>query len=192
MNTEKIQKSKTKLIGKQIEYYKEIDSTHKYAKKIANLEEQNGKIIISEVQTEGIGTKGRSWHTGENKNIAMTLIIKPKCQLNMLNHLTLDIAYVMKETIKELYNIDLRIKEPNDLILNNKKICGILTESSTTGEKINYVLISLGFNVNETLFNDDIANIATSLKIETKKEYEREEIIKCFLEKLENKIIRYL
>lgn len=192
MKIEKIKNSNTKILGKNIEYYKTIDSTHKYAKSIANTIEQNGKLIISEVQTSGIGTKGRSWHTGENKNIAMTLIIKPKCQLKMLNHLTIDIAEVMRDTIKELYNIELNIKEPNDLILNNKKICGILTESSTTGENINFVLMSLGFNVNETNFNEDIVNIATSLKLETKKEYEREEIISKFLEKLELMIIKYL
>ena len=60
-------KNANKIIGKKIEYYKEITSTHKVAKKIANDEENNGKILIAEIQTEGIGTKGRSWHTGERK-----------------------------------------------------------------------------------------------------------------------------
>lgn len=185
MDIQKIKQAKTKYIGKEIEYYKEIGSTHTYAKSIANGENQNGKLIIAEVQTEGIGTKGRIWHTGENKNIAMTIILKPNCKLNRFKNLSIDIAKLMQKTIKNLYNIELSIKEPNDLMLNKKKICGILTEVSTTGENINYLLISLGFNVNEDFFPEDINNIATSLKLEFNKGFEREEIIKKYIENLE-------
>ena len=67
----------------------------------------------------------------------------------------------MKKTIEELYKIQLDIKEPNDLMLNHKKICGILTEINTIGEKINYLLISLGFNVNEDNFSQETEQIAT-------------------------------
>ena len=115
----------------------------------------------------------------------MTIIIKPECKIDRFNTLTIDIAKAMQKTIKELYNVDLTIKEPNDLLLNGKKICGILTEASTTGEKINYLLISLGFNVNEDYFEEDIKGTATSLKNEFHKEYVREEIIKNFIENLE-------
>lgn len=184
MDIQKIKDANTKYIGKEIEYYKEIDSTHLYAKKIANQGNQNGKIIIAERQTGGIGTKGRSWHTGNNKNIAMTIILKPKCKVDKFKNLTIDISKAMKNAIKELYDIDLEIKEPNDLMLNQKKICGVLTEISTTGEKINYLLISLGFNVNEDNFSEEIKQIATSLKAEYNKTFKREDIIKCFIEEL--------
>lgn len=191
MNIEKIKQANTNYIGKQIEYYKEIESTHLYAKKIAKIEENNGKIIIAENQTSGIGTKGRKWHTGYNKNIAMTIILKPRYLkeiIEKISTLTIDIAEAMKEAIYELYNIKLNIKKPNDLILNGKKICGILTEASTLGNNINYLLISLGFNVNEDEFSEELKNIATSLKNEFNKDFEREEIIKIFIEKLEEKI----
>ena len=79
MNLEKIKNTKTRYLGKKIEYFKEISSTHTYAKKIASQEKHNGKIIIAETQTDGIGTKGRTWYTGESKNIAMTIILKPEC-----------------------------------------------------------------------------------------------------------------
>ena len=189
MNLEKIKQSKAKYIGKQIEYYNEIESTHLYAKKIATQEKQSGKIIIAENQTGGIGTKGRSWHTGNKKNIAMTIIFKPNCKISDLQNLTVNIAKTVQDTIQELYNIQLKIKEPNDLLLNNKKICGILTEINSIGENINYLLISLGFNVNEENFSDEVKGIATSLKLEFNKEFEREEIIKKFIEKLEKLII---
>lgn len=188
MNLEKIENANTRNLGKKIEYFKEITSTHKYAKKIALQTNSDGKIIIAEMQTEGIGTKGRTWYTGENKNIAMTIILKPQCRIDKLEGLTVKIAECMKKTIKGLYKIQLDIKAPNDLMLSNKKICGILTEINMIGEKINYLLISLGFNVNEDTFTQETEQIATSLKKEYDKEFLREDIIKKFIENLEKEI----
>lgn len=188
MNIEKIKQAKTIKIGKNIEYYKKIESTHLYAKQIAMNKENDGKIIIAEIQTAGIGTKGRRWYTGEGKNIAMTIILHPSCNINKLKNLTINIAKAIQEAIKQLYGYQLQIKEPNDLFLNNKKICGILTEINTIGEKINYLLISFGFNVNEDEFSEETNNIATSLKKEYNKEFEREKIISCIIEKLETEI----
>lgn len=185
MNLEKIKQANTKKIGKKIEYYEEIDSTHTYAKKIAVKEENNGKLILAEIQTAGIGTKGRSWYTGKGKNIATTIILQPHCKANELNGLTLKIAENIKEVIYQLYGYELKIKEPNDLLFNNKKICGILTEVHTRGEKITYLLISFGFNVNEENFSKETEELATSLKKEMGKTFEREEIIKNIIEKLE-------
>ena len=188
MNIQIIKKANTNKIGKQIEYYKEIESTHTYAKKIAHNIKNDGKIIIAEVQTSGIGPKGRSWYTGKSKNIAMTIILHPKCKISNLKNLTFNIAKAVKEAIEELYGYSLKIKEPNDLLLNGKKICGILTEINTIGEKINYLLISMGFNVNEDEFSEQTKDIATSLKREYNKNFEREEIILTIIEKLETEI----
>ena len=188
MNIEKIKQSQTKIIGKTIEYHEQITSTHTYAKGIAKNKNNNGKIIITDVQTQGIGTKGRTWYTGKSKNIAMTIILKPKSEISKLQNHTKTIAICMKQAIFELYNYELTIKEPNDLLLNKKKICGILTEINTTANQINYLLISLGFNVNEEQFSQETSNTATSLKKEYQKEFEREEIISRFIEILENNI----
>lgn len=185
MNLEKIKNAKTKIIGKKIEYFEEIESTHIYGRKIAEDEENNGKVLLAEVQTGGIGTKGRSWYTGYGKNIAMTIILHPKCKIDELDNLTVEIAEKIKEAIYELYGYKLEIKEPNDLMFNGKKICGILTELHSQGEKIKYLLISFGFNVNEDSFSEETKEIATSLKKETGKDFIREEIISKIIEKLE-------
>ena len=190
MDIEKIKNAKTKIIGKKVEYYKEINSTHIYAKTIAEDEKNNGKVLIAEVQTGGIGTKGRSWYTGEGKNLAVTIILHPKVKVDRLNDLTVEIAKKIKEAIYELYGYELKIKKPNDLMFNDKKICGILTEIHTQGEKIKYLLISFGFNVNEDEFSEETKDIATSLKKETGKEFNREEILTRIIEKLEN--IKYI
>lgn len=115
----------------------------------------------------------------------MTIILKPKCKITDLKNLTIEIANCMQKTIYDLFEIRLDIKEPNDLILNGKKISGILTEINTIGDKINYLLISVGFNVNEEFFSDDLKDIATSLKKEFDKDFSREEIIVNFIRNLE-------
>lgn len=185
MNIEKIEKANTNKIGKKIEYYREIESTHIYAKKIAENIQNDGKVIIAEVQTAGVGTKGRTWYTGDGKNIAMTIILHTEKKATELNGLTVKIAQSIKNSINELYGYKLEIKEPNDLMLNGKKLCGILTEIHTRGEKIEYLLISFGFNVNEEEFSEETKEIATSLKKEYKREFIREDIIRKVLEKIE-------
>lgn len=169
----------------KIKKYEEINSTHKYLKENYKKYE-NKTVIIAERQTAGIGTKGSSWYTGTNKNIAMSILYKPSCKISQLKGLTIEIAKILQKDIEELYNIKLEIKEPNDLMLNHKKISGILTEINTLGEKINYLIISIGFNVNETDFTSEIAEIATSLKKEYERDFDKEKIIKKFIESLEN------
>lgn len=185
MDINKIENARTKIIGKKIEYFKEIESTHIYGKKIAEKKKQEGLMLLAETQIGGVGTKGRNWYTGEGKNIAATIILYPKCKIEKLKKLTIEIAEKIMEAIYELYGYKLEIKKPNDLLFNGKKICGILTEIHTQGEKINYLLISFGFNVNEDKFSKEIENIATSLKKETGKEFDREDIICKIIEKLE-------
>lgn len=187
MNIEKIKQADTKILGKEIEYYQEITSTHLVAKERAEREAM-GKMILAEIQTDGIGTKGRKWYTGSGKNIAMTIITKPNCEISKLEGFTTKIAQCMKKTIYDLYGYDLKIKEPNDLLLKEKKICGILTEINTMGGKIKYLLISLGFNVNEDVFSEETNKIATSLKKEYGEDFSREDIIIHFMELLEKEI----
>lgn len=189
MNIEKIKQVNTKIIGKEVIYYNSLESTQKEAKRLVKENcATNGAIVISSNQTNGIGTKGRVWYTNKDENITMTIVIYPNCKIYELEGLTIKIAKVIKYTIQNLYGISLEIKEPNDLILNKKKICGILTEASTYEEKVKHILIGIGFNVNQVEFNDEIENIATSLKKETGKEYIIEDIIKSIIENLEKEI----
>lgn len=174
-----------------IKYFDELDSTHKYIKEnVKKLESKT--IVVANIQNNGIGTHGRAWYTGNSKNIAMSLLYKPDATVEKLNTITTDIAKCIKNSIKELYNIELEIKMPNDLLLNSKKICGILTEINTISAKVNYIIISIGFNVNEDSFNEKIEKIATSLKKEYGREFNREKIFKKFVQELDKKIIKNL
>ena len=186
MDIEKIKRAKTKYIGKQLKFFDEIDSTQTEAKR--NVEKyENGTVIIAELQTAGKGTHGRVWHTKAD-NIAMTLILKPEININKLEGFTVAIAENIQQAIKELYGIELEIKLPNDLLLNKKKICGILTEVITIKEQVKEIFIGIGFNVNEKEFSSDISDIATSLYKETKQVYCREDIICKIVENIEQEL----
>lgn len=169
----------------KIKYFDELPSTHLYVKENQDKLE-NGTVIIANKQTAGIGTHGRTWYTGSGDNIAMSMLFKPECDFSSLNNITVDVAQSIKKTIRNLYNIGLNIKYPNDLLLNGKKICGILTEINTISGKINYLIISLGFNVNEICFDEETIKIATSLKKEYNKNFDRKEIILKIIQNINN------
>lgn len=171
----------------QIKYFKEVNSTHNFIKE--NWKTISNKtIVIADNQTEGIGTHGRVWYTGKD-NIAMTLVYKPKCKISEIENITIKIANSIKSAIFSLYKIDLKVKEPNDLMLDNKKICGILTEINTLKENVNYLLISIGFNVNEEKFDNELELIATSLKKELKKEFDITDICIKIIQNIHEQII---
>lgn len=191
MEIEKIKNSKTIVTGKNILYYEQIASTQLEAKKMVQQPEKlpNGTILLAESQTNGIGTQERQWHTGEGKNLAFTIIYYPTCVLEQLQHITVQIAEAMVDTIQELYGISLAIKKPNDLLLKGKKIGGILTQSSVLANQVKYLLIGIGFNVKEQNFPVELQDIATSLQKEyPTREFSRENILITFLERLEKKV----
>ena len=125
------EKITSEVIAKNIIYFDELDSTQKYAKKLAEEGIENGTMILTNNQIDGIGTHERKWHSEEGKNISFTLIIYTKCDVQKLDGLTVDIAQCMVDAIYEVCNVKLDIKKPNDLMCNGKKIGGILTQITT-------------------------------------------------------------
>lgn len=170
----------TKIIAKKQIYFKEIDSTQKEARKLAENNIENGTIVITDYQIDGIGTHNRKWYSEKDKNLAFTIILYPKCNIKQLKNLTVDIAKSVIKAIKNLYNLELEIKYPNDIMINTKKIGGILTQIATEGEKIKYLLIGIGININGENLNEEIEDIATSLKKEYKTNFSREDILNKF------------
>ena len=185
MDVEKIKKAQIKYLYKDIKYFPTLESTQILAKElIRNNKINKNTLIITDNQTNGIGTKGRIWFS-DDSNITMSIILFPNCNLEDIKDITVKIADCIIKTIDELYGINLTIKYPNDLLLNNKKICGILTESSSFNNNVNNIIIGIGFNVNQISFNNETIDIATSLKKEFSREFNKEEIIIKILENIE-------
>ena len=185
MDLEKINKANTKFLGKHILYFKEITSTQEIAKQMADEKLANGSIVLTDFQTQGKGTKDRKWLASKEKNIMMTLILYPHINISKLEGFTIKIAQAIQKAIYQLYGYELTIKQPNDLLLNGKKIAGILTQSVSQKEQVTNLYIGIGFNVNEIEFPEELQTIATSLRKEFSKEFEREEIIAKVLEEVE-------
>jgi BirA family biotin operon repressor/biotin-[acetyl-CoA-carboxylase] ligase len=169
-------------IIKNVLYFETISSTNDYAKE-QNI--PNFSLILTDHQTHGRGQRDHVWLMTNGENIAMTIYIEPNCHIDRFRDLTLQIGEKVKNAISELYSIDLRVEKPNDLLLNGKKIGGILTETVVEKNTVKKLIIGIGFNVNQQNMQNEIANIATSLKIETNKPYLREEIIVKICNKVE-------
>lgn len=184
----------TKFIGRNIIHYDTIDSTNLQAKKLASTSNiKDGTIITSEEQSKGKGRLGRIWESPKGTGIWFSIILKPNISPMNVANITLLGAAAVNLALSDL-NINSKIKWPNDVLLNSKKICGILTEMSAELDEINYIVMGIGINVNmnENDFSEDLIKKATSLKIECKKDFSRKEILGKILNYFEDMYIDYV
>ncbi|WP_058486500.1 biotin--[acetyl-CoA-carboxylase] ligase [Defluviitalea phaphyphila] len=168
---------KTKYLGKDIYHYYQIDSTNKEAKKMAVNGAKEGTIIISEEQTLGKGRLGRGWISPPRLGIWMSIILRPLVSPLDASKITILGGLSVCKAIEKVTGLDVKIKWPNDIVINKKKVCGILTEMSAEMEKIDYIILGIGVNVNNENFPEDLKDKASSLKIEGNKKYNRKEIV---------------
>ncbi|TCT14677.1 BirA family biotin operon repressor/biotin-[acetyl-CoA-carboxylase] ligase [Natranaerovirga pectinivora] len=176
---------KTTVLGKEIIVYNQVDSTNKQAKKLAIDGEKHGTVILAEEQLEGKGRRGRLWKSPPNKGIWLSIILRPDLHPSKASMLTLIAGLAVVHTINRYTKNQAFIKWPNDIIINEKKVSGTLTEMSSELDVINYVVVGIGVNVNTTDFDDEIKEIATSLANEEGKSFERALLVKGILESFE-------
>lgn len=176
----------TKYMGRNIRHYNTIDSTNKAAKSLAIEDIEEGTVVVSEEQTSGRGRLGRSWISPKSSGIWMSIILKPNINPMMASRVTLIGAAAVHKALEEI-GIDAKIKWPNDIVLNNKKLCGILTEMNGEMDKVNYIVMGIGLNANvdEEDFSDELKNMATSLKIEKNEQINRKELFAKILNNFE-------
>ena len=180
----------TKLIGKHIIFYKTIDSTQlEVLRRIGTSQIENGSIVITNKQTRGRGTHGRTWYTEKN-NIAFSIFLNTNCSVEKLEGLTLKIAQILVSVFQECYGIILDIKIPNDLIFHQKKVGGILTQTKVIGKLAKYIVIGIGINTNQEIFPKELENIATSIKNEFNLTVDNTKIIEKFCYYLEQELFK--
>lgn len=183
----------TKIIGKYIVHYKKIDSTQKEIwRRIEKDNIENGTLIMADMQTSGIGTHGRTWYTTDQNNIAFSFVVYPNVQIRKLENITIQIAKILVEIFELLYKIKLKIKSPNDIMIKNKKIGGILTQTKLHGENVKCLVIGIGVNTNQQDFQKELEDIATSIKNEYGIYIDNKKIITEFCKKFEKWYIENL
>ena len=183
---------KTQWAGKRIVYFDETDSTNNQAKVFGEKGDVHGTLFVADKQTAGKGRRGRGWDSPPGESIYMTLLLRPEISPERAPMLTLVMGLSVAEAIREAAGIEAKIKWPNDIVVDKKKVCGILTEMTTEMMYVNYVVIGVGINVNQQGFPDEIAKMATSLYKKTGKVYRRSELIAAVLERFEKNYDTFL
>lgn len=168
---------KTRWAGTNVVYFDETDSTNTQIRKLAEAGAPAGTLAAADRQTGGKGRRGRGWEAPSGVGIWMSLLLRPQISPMSASMLTLLMALAAAKGIRKATGLEPQIKWPNDLVLNKKKICGILTEMSTELMEIQYVVIGTGINVNQVEFPEEIRATATSLCMEGGKPYKRSPII---------------
>ena len=189
----KLKKLKTKFLGRNCIYYKTIDSTQNEIFKMIRKKAPNGSLVIADIQTKGKGTHGRTWYTDEKNNIAFSFFAELKCDIRKLDGITLEIAKIIVDIFKTIYNHcndSYNTKEPNDIVIKDKKIGGILTETKVLSGIAEYIVVGIGINTSKMHFAEDIKDIATSIKKEFNVDVASEDFIAEFCNKFEKEILK--
>ena len=174
----------TKWAGKTVHFARETDSTNLWIKRLAKEGASEGTLALAEFQSAGRGRLGRSWEVPEGTSVMMSILLRPKFEPQYAPTLTLVMGMAVAKAVKNL-GFDVSIKWPNDVVVSHKKICGILTEMGVRDGKIDYAVIGVGINVNIREFPDEMADKATSLYLESGREFDRSQIPGLVMEAFE-------
>ena len=179
----------TAVFGRQIiDYHSLISSTNDRAKELAADGAPEGSLVIAEHQSKGRGRKGRSWFSAPGDGICLSLILRPTMGPAEASKLTLMTAVALAETFSALTGLAVKIKWPNDILIHGKKLSGILTEMSMEMDRVDYVVVGVGVNVNSPPdhFSQEVSAVASSLFIETGKPVSRAAVVRTFLARFEH------
>lgn len=185
-------RKKTTWIGSDIVCYETIDSTNAQAARLAEDKIGHGALIVADSQQAGRGRRGRSWESPAGNSVYMSILLKPDINPNNASMLTLVAAIAVSRAITQITGKQAGIKWPNDIVMNGKKVCGILTEMSAQFDYVNHIIVGIGINVNTESFPEEISHMATSLQLETGMRINRADLIEAVCEQFEDVYEVYL
>ena len=177
---------KTKWVGTEICYFDVTDSTNTQAKSLGEGDAPNGTLVVAGKQESGRGRRGRSFESPAGTGIFMTLLLRPEIEPQNASMLTLVSALAVAKGIEHMVDLPVQIKWPNDIVINGKKVCGILTEMSAQMDYVNYIVIGIGINVGNEEFPEEIKDVATSIYLESGKHVNRAMLIEKIWEEFED------
>lgn len=177
---------KTKWVGTEICYFDVTDSTNTQAKSLGEGDAPNGTLVVAGKQKSGRGRRGRSFESPAGTGIFMTLLLRPEIEPQNASMLTLVSALAVAKGIEHMVDLPVQIKWPNDIVINGKKVCGILTEMSAQMDYVNYIVIGIGINVSNEEFPEEIKDVATSIYLESGKHVNRAMLIEKIWEEFED------
>lgn len=173
----------TDIIGRRIYSYKEVGSTNDVANDLAASGEKEGAVVIAEYQTKGRGRLGRKWVSPKTKGAYLSVILRPDILPKDISIITLFSSLAAAKTIREAVGLPALIRWPNDILVNNEKVCGILTELNGETDKVNFVILGIGVNINTK--KEMLPEGATSLSAAKGKEIARVDFVRKLLKNLD-------
>jgi BirA family transcriptional regulator, biotin operon repressor / biotin---[acetyl-CoA-carboxylase] ligase len=186
------QRLKGSLFGKRIYHFFKVDSTNRVALDLGHSGEEEGAVVLAEEQTTGRGRAGHSWHSERASGIYVTVLLRPKLSPVQAPLLTMMAGLAAHAAIQAQTGTAVDLKWPNDLLLDGKKIGGILTEMHAEPSAIKFVIVGIGLNVNQEKFPSELSTIATSLRVQTGRTHSRLELLVRLLREFESGYNRFL
>jgi BirA family biotin operon repressor/biotin-[acetyl-CoA-carboxylase] ligase len=179
-------------LGRHIYHFFTVGSTNDVALELGQAGEAHGALVLAEQQTAGRGRVGRAWHSEKSSGIYMTVLLRPALSPMQAPLLTLLAGLAARDAVLDQTGLACDLRWPNDLLLNGKKLGGILTEMNAEPDRVHFVVIGIGLNVNHAKMPAEIETIATSLRIETGHTYSRVELLVRLLRHLDAYYERFL
>ena len=180
----------TLFVGKFVHHFEELPSTNAYLQELVDRQKiPEGTVVLTDHQTAGRGQMGNTWFGGRRNNIALSVLLRPIfLEPRQQFQLTQCVALAVRDTLAEFLPRPVRIKWPNDVLVGDRKICGILIQNNLSGAQLSRSIVGIGVNVNQAEFPEE-ASKATSIFLETGRELDCEVLLYRLYENLE---ARYL
>jgi BirA family biotin operon repressor/biotin-[acetyl-CoA-carboxylase] ligase len=178
---------RTKWMGRSIHHFHSMDSTNSMAYQLALQGAEEGEIVVAESQKKGRGRLGRKWFSPPLTNLYLSIILRPEIPPQQASLMTLMAAVATAGAIHKFSGLQPMIKWPNDILLKNRKVAGLLNEIHSEMDRIHFVVLGIGVNLNmdEKMFSKEIRSLATSLKREMGQSVSRKAFLQTLLEELE-------
>lgn len=184
----------TRSLGQEIRHFQKISTTNDMAKDLAIQGQAEGLLVIAEEQTVGKGRLGRQWVSPQGKGLWFSLLLRPLINPQEAPKLTVLAAVAVAQSIRKITGLPAQIKWPNDVLVEGKKVCGILTEMNAEMDRVNYIVVGIGINVNQTKedFPIELTEIATSVAMAWGQTVKRIDLLTEILQNLDNLYYRFL
>ena len=175
----------TQWAGRRILYLPTVDSTNRYARRLAAEGAPHGTLVVADEQTAGRGRRGRGWISPAGEGVFMSLILRPQSHPSEVARLSMQTALAVAQAIVQATGLDARIKWPNDIVCGGRKVCGMLLEMNADEQTVHDVVAGVGINVHQTAFAPEIAQSASSLDLLCGESVSRAALVRAFLEAFE-------